>query len=182
MNNKLKTLIGSILLFTASFASAKCVIDADYIMAASKGDKLPNIGCEILTDRKHFSVMDLTDMGMNAITIQIYNQPNLEEIDLRGLPEKKHYTVDVGGSPNVDKINIGKLQLFLPFNTRGTKITDLRFLENIKEANLQPAKISNLPPNNSIFCQSAREGKIQMDNRKNRVLLENACKLEEEPK
>lgn len=181
MNKLTKALTLSALL-VSSFANAKCVLDGEYIktaafnFTASKAEKkpLPSVDCEI---SKAYYINDLSPKGefarvtmnLDKFIIGLYAQPNIDVLDLTDLDSGYQYSIDVKGSTKLEEIRLGKTTQLGQVVLSETKITDLRFLEDVtvgditlkQEYRVKGKKVSQkikyFPSKDSQFCETIRE-------------------------
>ena len=180
--NKLTTAITLSALLVSGFASAKCVLDGEWIKTvafnatASQAEKkeLPSVDCEI---SKGYFIRDLSPksefarvtLDLDKFSIGLYAQPNIDVLDLTDLDSGYQYSIDVIGSTNLEEIKLGKIEQLGQLMLDKTKITDLRFLEDVTVGDITlkqkyrmkgkkvSQKIKYFPSKDSQFCETIRE-------------------------
>ena len=180
MKNTIKTIIGFAALIAASSASAKCVVDGDYLKSLAKKENPAQIaGCDVnffINDSslKQFDPSDsffLMTMGKN----------NMEVLDLRSADSSMLYMLSLKDSTELKEIKLGDIKRISTLDITGTKITDISFLEDLPAVVVKTDQvITKFPDKDSVFCKGVYPEKVSTGYDKNTAALFKACGVKQD--
>lgn len=153
----IKPLLSTIMFCFAASASAQCVVTSEYLTAVSIKKDIPELDCKVKGYIKDRTLRNFDSKQM--FTVSIRNNAEITKVDLSGLDSALEYTANFTGSENLEELEIGYITRFGTLSLQGTKITDLRFLENVTNANIFTNQVTHFPDDSSPFCESVKAGK-----------------------